>query len=170
MADLKLIENPIDVDWAALHAFVHRTYAYMDARIDPPSSLHKMDSTSFEEKAKSETLIIARLEAELVGCLFCRPQDDWLYVGKVAVDGAHQGRGIGRALFVRAFDLAARMDLLGLELETRVELIENHRTFEKLGFQKIGENAHSGYDRPTSIRMRAVIETRGPDPVYGSVT
>ena len=41
-----------------------------------------------------------------------------------------------------------------LELETRVELTENHRTFESLGFNKVAEHAHEGYDHPTYIRMR----------------
>lgn len=44
-----------------------------------------------------------------------------------------------------------------LELETRIELTENHRAFEKMGFHKTGETAHDGYAHPTSITMQKAL-------------
>ena len=44
-----------------------------------------------------------------------------------------------------------------LELQTRIELTENHATFGALGFKKIAETAHPGYSRPTSITMRKLV-------------
>ena len=41
-----------------------------------------------------------------------------------------------------------------LELETRIELTENHETFAAMGFVRTAEHAHAGYDRPTSITMK----------------
>ncbi|MFN7434077.1 MAG: N-acetyltransferase, partial [Betaproteobacteria bacterium] len=41
-----------------------------------------------------------------------------------------------------------------LELQTRIELTENHATFAALGFAKVAETAHPGYARPTSITLR----------------
>ena len=93
----------------------------------------------------------------MVGCMFCRREDPWLYVGKVAVEETVQGQGVGRKLFDAAFDLARQMGFDGLELETRIELVENHQAFANLGFVKVGEDAHEGYDQPTSIRMRAQL-------------
>ena len=153
--NLEIIVSPENVDPALLRNLVHRAFAYMDSRIDPPSSLHRMSVADFAQKMKDETLIVANMNGEMVACLFCCTESDWLYVGKVAVDNQMQGRGIGRKLFDQAFKIATQHGLLGLELETRVELLGNHRTFEKLGFEKVGENAHEGYDRPTSIHMRA---------------
>jgi phosphinothricin acetyltransferase len=46
-----------------------------------------------------------------------------------------------------------------LELQTRVELIENHKTFGALGFEKVAETAHPGYSRPTSITMQRSIRS-----------
>lgn len=157
MADPQIVENPTDMDWAELHALIHQAYAYMDGVIDPPSSLHRMSVADFAQKARDETLIVAKLDGQLTGCLFCRREQDWIYVGKVAVSPDHQGKGICKALFAHAFNLAKSQGCKGLELETRIELVKNHRTFEKLGFAKVGDNAHEGYDRPTSIRMRATI-------------
>ena len=44
-----------------------------------------------------------------------------------------------------------------LELSTRIELVENHATFARMGFAKTAETAHEGFDRPTSIVMRAPV-------------
>lgn len=44
-----------------------------------------------------------------------------------------------------------------LELETRIELLENHATFAALGFVRVTESAHPGFSRPTSITMRKPV-------------
>lgn len=160
VADLQIVENPAKVDWAHLHDLLHRSFAYMDGRIDPPSSLHRLTVEGLADKAKDETLVLAHQDDGLVGCMFCRSETPWLYVGKVAVEQHLQGQGIGGSLFRHAFEMAMRDGYEGLELETRVELIENHQAFGKLGFVKVGEDAHAGYDRPTSIRMRAPLRSR----------
>jgi ribosomal protein S18 acetylase RimI-like enzyme len=77
-----------------------------------------------------------------------------LYVGKFAVAPGAQGRGIGRQLMHAAESFARDRGLATIELETRIELVENHATFAALGFRKVAEKAHPGYDRPTSITMR----------------
>lgn len=159
MAELSIIEDPEQVDWAHLHDLLHRSFAYMDGRIDPPSSLHRLTVDGLAQKAKDETLILASQDGKVIGCMFCRKEMPWLYVGKVAVEEDLQGQGIGARLFDHAFKMAMRDGFEGLELETRVELIENHRAFGKLGFVKVGEDAHAGYDRPTSIRMRAELKS-----------
>ena len=75
-------------------------------------------------------------------------------MGKVAVAPSARGKGVARALFEAAEAMARKHGRGFLELQTRVELVENHATFAVLGFQKVGESAHPGYDRPTSITMR----------------
>ena len=153
-----IIENPQNVDWHALRAFVLNAFAYMDARIDPPSSIHRMDAKAFQQKALDETLVTANIEGKMIGCTFCRNEPEWLYVGKVAVDDKMRGRGVARKLIDHAFQMARKSDLLGLELETRIELVENHRTFERLGFIKEAEYCHDGFKNPTTILMRATLK------------
>ena len=133
---------------------LHAAFAFQHDRIDPPSSLHKFDANSIAVKAKDEYLFLAFDDGELVGCIFARPQPGSVYVGKLAVWPERQGQGTGRRLMQAAEDLARRSGLAALELETRIELTENHMTFAALGFVKTAELAHEGYDRPTYIRMR----------------
>lgn len=158
--DVKVIVAPPGFDdWAGLLALLHAAYAYMAPRIDPPSSLLRMDAAQFERKSRDETLIIATFGDRLVGCAFAAVRDDCVYVGKLAVDASLRGRGIARRIFEAADGIAQAHGKAFLELETRVELTENHRTFGALGFIKIAESAHAGYSRPTTLRMRrAVVE------------
>ncbi len=129
----------------------------MQERIDPPSSLHRLDICSLQEKARVETLVLAVSGSKPVGCLFANHTRSLLYVGKLAVDSAYRGQGIARRLMDTAEAIARAETITLIELETRVELIENQRLFEHLGFLKTAENAHEGYDRPTSYTYQKVI-------------
>jgi ribosomal protein S18 acetylase RimI-like enzyme len=141
-------------DWDGLLQLLRAAFAYQEHRIDPPSSVYRLDARSLEEKSSQEHLFLASVASELAGCVFVDEQPRLLHVSKLAVWPQLQGRGIGRHL-MRAVEVFAReTGRTVLELETRVELTENHRTFESLGFSKVSEHAHGGYDHPTYIRMR----------------
>lgn len=141
-----------DTDWNAVLALLRRAFAYMDGRIDPPSSLHRLSAGDLA--AHPGTCLLAREGAALIGCVFCKPQGDTLYICKLAVDPAQQSRGVGRRLVEQAAAEARAFGQAALVLQTRIELTANHAAFARLGFEKIGETAHTGYDRPTSITMR----------------
>lgn len=143
--------------WDELHALLMANFAYMADRIDPPSSLLRMDPGTLAEKARSETLLLATDKDRIVGCLFLRAEPEALYAGKLAVDPAFRGQGVARRLLVEAENEARAAGLPFLELQTRVELTENHETFARLGFVKTAETAHAGYAHPTSITMRRPV-------------
>jgi len=153
--------HPETVDWPALLAFIHEAFAYMNGRIDPPSSLHRLSANDLAGKAMQEVLLLVRegedLESNLLGCMFCRQEGMRLYIGKLAVAHSNRGQGIGRLLLRHAHRLAKRKGCKLLELEARVELVENHKTFERWGFVKTSENAHAGYPSPTSITMQSPV-------------
>ncbi len=141
-------------DWPALLAMIRRAFAFMEGRIDPPSSLHRLNAAALAKKARDEICLLARSDEQVVGCVFCRPQADHLYIGKMAVEPHRQGQGIGRWLMISAEDQARWLGLPAIELETRIELTENHAAFARMGFTPTGQTSHPGYDRPTSITMR----------------
>jgi GNAT superfamily N-acetyltransferase len=153
--EVRIVVGPRDFrDWPGLLALLHANYAYMAARIDPPSSLLRMDAAEFEKKSREETMILAWAGERLAGCLFAALREDCVYVGKLAVDAPFRGRGIARRLMLAAEALARAHLRPFMELQTRIELTENHAAFASLGFAKVNEYAHPGYDRPTSITMR----------------
>lgn len=160
-ASVRVALAPADfADWTALLALLRESFAYMDSRIDPPSSLREMGIAELRAKARAESLIVAVDEAGLVGCAFAAIQAGCVYVGKLAVAERARGRGIARQIVGIAESLAGDNGRQCLELRTRIELVENHRAFAALGFAKVGETAHPGYGRPTSITMRKRLAAR----------
>jgi len=141
-------------DWDTLHGLLAQSFAAMEARIDPPSSMTQLTPALLRDKAAEELLLTARSGDRLVGTAFVKPHTDWAYVGKVAVAVDMRRRGISRRIFeiISAHGLAAGWRYV--ELQVRVELTENHATFGAFGYLKTGESAHPGYDRPTSWTMR----------------
>jgi len=148
---------PDFTDWERVRALILAAFASMEGRINPPSSALRLTAQSMKTDAEKGALLLAEHGDDLVGCVFAQTKGDALYIGKLAVRPGLQGAGIGRKLVDAARSEARRLGLGMLELQTRVELIENHATFARMGFVKTGETAHDGFDRPTSITMRAPV-------------
>lgn len=156
--NIRRIDSGFD-RWDDLLALILSSFAYMNGRIDPPSSAIALTSSSLARKAQAEIAFLALDGEMLVGCIFLRPETDCLYIGKLAVRPGAQGRGIGRQLLEVAEETARSLKLSTLRLETRIELVENHATFAHWGFAKTAENSHVGFARTTSIEMRKVLRT-----------
>lgn len=136
-------------EMAAVHRLLVASFAYMDGRIDPPSSLRAMGVAELGALAQAGP-------AWVIGdppraCVFAREIGDRLYLGKLAVAATARGQGLARRLIRAAEDEARSRGLRALELKTRVELVENHAAFARLGFVETGRSAHPGHDRPTSL-------------------
>ncbi|WP_026616719.1 GNAT family N-acetyltransferase [Ensifer aridi] len=137
-----------------LLSLILSSFAYMDGRIDPPSSAHTLTVASLRRKVVDEIAFAVTTGRELLGCVFCKPEPDCLYIGKLAVAPKAQGRGVGRMLLAVAEETARALALPALRLQTRIELTENHAAFAALGFVETSRSAHPGFTRPTSIEMR----------------
>ncbi len=144
--------------WEAVHALLVAAFAYMDGRIDPPSSLHAMDVAAIRAKAAEETVVVVTEGARTIACGFCTPREGALYIGKLAVDAAWRRRGLLGCMVDIAEELARSMGLPFLDLEVRVELVENQRAFEALGFRQVRAQCHPGYDHPTNLLMRRPVQ------------
>lgn len=141
--------------WPAILSLLHSEFAYMEGRINPPSSLHSLTPEALTRQ--TETGEIWVIGAPPVACVFLTPKHGALYIGKLAVAAQHRGQGHARALIDLAEDRARALHLPALELQTRIELTENHATFRALGFHEVARTAHPGHDRPTSITFRRSI-------------
>ncbi|CAN0587108.1 unnamed protein product [Ectocarpus sp. 12 AP-2014] len=141
-------------------ALIRDAFGYMDGRIDPPSSMHRLSDRSLS-RAASEGELWA-IGTPPLACVVLSEKPGALYVGKLAVVAASaRGQGLARALIDLAEARARLRGLPVLELQTRVELNENHATFARLGFTEVGRTAHEGYARPTSITMRKTVAAPG---------
>jgi GNAT superfamily N-acetyltransferase len=156
--DRKVIMTPIKAEnpypWDEVLNLIQTSFAYMESRIDPPSSMHSLSVENISEHSKVGEIWVIESDDIPIACMFLTPKAHALYLGKLAVSDTYRGLGLARKFIECA---TARAHVLGhnkLELETRIELTENHRAFEKMGFHKTDETAHAGYDRPTSITMQ----------------
>ncbi|MEX2518945.1 MAG: GNAT family N-acetyltransferase [Paracoccaceae bacterium] len=143
-----------DEDWPAIRALVAEAFAFMEGRIDPPSSIRRWTAATFAAEAAAGAGFLAENAGALIGCIFTRTKGDALYIGKLAVRPGQRGGGVARALIDAAEAEAEARGLKALTLQTRIELVENHATFTRLGFEEVGRSAHAGYARPTSVSFR----------------
>lgn len=155
---------PRFTQWAELWALLLAAFEYQRARIDPPSSLYRLDAESLAQKAQDEALFLAVESGQLIGCAFAKVKPDCVYVGKVAVKPGRQGQGIGRRLMQAVERFAEATGRPVLELETRIELEENHKTFAAFGFVRTAEHAHAGYTRTTYITMQKPLRAAITSP------
>ncbi len=143
-------------DWGGLLALVQTAFAGMEGRITPPSSMHALTAGGIAGQARSGEVWV--IGAPPVACIFLTPKPDALYLGKLAVAASERGKGHARRLVDVAALRAKAFGLPAMELQSRIELVENHAIFRRLGFQQTGENAHPGFDRPTSMTFRRAVD------------
>ncbi|WP_340150902.1 GNAT family N-acetyltransferase [uncultured Sneathiella sp.] len=153
MVDIVMADEEFE-DWQALLSLLQDAFAYMEARIDPPSSLRLLNTKTIIDKAREETLLLAWEGSRLVGCCFLKDMDGKIYLGKLAIDPQTQKSGVGGLLVEFAKTVTKSRNRKIIELQSRVELTEVHEFFRRHGFRQTGTTAHKGYDRPTSITMQ----------------
>ena len=141
-------------------ALIQSVFAEHDGRVDPPSSMHRITLADLETAAQVSEVWVAGTPP--IACVILSVKGYALYLSKLAVKPSSRGTGLARRLVMLAEARAHALGLHALELQTRTEWTENHATFRKLGFEKIAETAHPGFDRPTSITMRKGL-TRSPN-------
>ncbi|TNJ48589.1 N-acetyltransferase [Phaeobacter sp. B1627] len=139
-------------------AVMQEAFASMEGRIDPPSSLHRL--TLADLVSQAETKEIWCIGAPPQACVILTASDDAIYIGKLAVAVSRRGTGLGRRLVDLAAERARALGLSALELQVRVELVENHVAFARMGFATTERTAHPGYDRATSLTMRRPVSPR----------
>ncbi len=134
-------------DWTALLALMKRAFAGMEGRIDPPSSLHKMTAQDLA-RHQGEVWVVGRPAR---ACMVLTPKPHALHLGRLSVDPPWQAKGYAHILIDHAKARARALGLPQLELQSRIELVENHAIFFALGFKQVGSTSHPGFEGPTSL-------------------
>ena len=134
---------------------IHDSFAYMEGRITPPSSIRDLDLAKLAAHTAAGELVV--IGDPPVAAMIMQHKGQALYLGKIAVDITQRGRGLARQLIVFATETAKKQGLDTLTLQSRVELAENHAAFRALGFVETGHTTHEGYDKPTSITFTKTL-------------
>lgn len=83
----------------------------------------------------------------VAGVLVLVPRDGYLLLDSAAVHPDAQGTGLGRALLVLAERRAVELGLPEVRLHTHVEMVENQRLYERIGYERTGRGTEGPYDR-----------------------
>lgn len=142
-------------DWQAILTLLQAEFAFMEGRINPPSSMHALTPATIATQARTGE--VWAIGTAPIACVFLTAKPAALYVGKLAVAASHRQQGHARRLIDLAEARARVLNLPTLELQTRVELVENQAAFRALGFVEVGRTAHPGFHRPTSITFRRAV-------------
>lgn len=146
-------------DFGPVLALIRGAFADMDGRIDPPSSMHRLTEADLARAATTGEVWVVEEDGRPIATATLDFSQNRVYLGKLAVRGDWRRKGLARALVRRARRRAKDLGLPAVEIRTRIELTENHRAFEAMGFVRAGESAHPGYDRPTSVLYRLAAGT-----------
>jgi len=144
-------------DWGAVLALIRAEFAYMEGQIDPPSSMYQLTDAAIAAQARADEVWL--IGAPPVACIFLTAKPPVLYLGKLAVASAMRRRGLAQGLMTVAEGRARALGLPVLQLQTRVELVENHAAFAAMGFRQTAATAHPGYESPTSLTFERPVSS-----------
>ena len=131
--------------------------AFGELAIDPPSSVLKETVVDFAARLKSETCFVIERDGGLIGSVFCIPDGDALYIGRLAVAPDWRRRGIANALIDAAKAEARRIGAKRMTLKARISLASNVELFRRHGFVITAQETHAGFSAPTSYAMELAL-------------
>ncbi len=155
-----IILRPATLDDAwVLADTIHAAFEEHRGKLVPESGAFRDTPESIAAELGQDTgAIIAQRNGSVVGCVMFRVYEGDLYFGRLSVLPEARGIGLSKRLIAAVEREARMMRLPGVRLGVRVALTDNQRLFESLGYREISREAHEGFDYPTSINMRKVIE------------
>ncbi len=144
---------PEDLDAAV--AVIHRAFATLAGRIDPPSAALRETPESLAARFdRGGAVFVARLDGEIAGAVCADPKPDGsIYLDRLAVDPELTGRGIARTLVEAVEDFARQQGRDRMTLGVRLVLTDNIALFHHLGYVETGRKAHPGFSEPTSMEL-----------------
>ena len=144
--------EPGDEAFVTTLDLIKSSFAFMTGLIDPPSSVERLTLKKLKRMAETGHVLV--IGKPVIACVVVTPLSHALYLGKIAVDPSMRGQGVVRALIEECDALAKDLGKNCLELQVRIELVQNEKVFTKLGFVKVSDDCHPGYDRVTEITMQ----------------
>ena len=128
--------------------------------LNPPSGAHAETVEDVLRVMSEGGALLAWVGDEAVGSLRYERKPDHLYVGRVSVLPAFQGRGIASAMMLEIEPIARAYGYETIRLGARLVLHSNITFYERLGYQVIDTRLH---DKGGSmvVEMMKRLENKG---------
>jgi GNAT superfamily N-acetyltransferase len=140
-------------DAARVRDVVRAAFAAQRRATRPPSSALRETEGSIAVKLADGGGFGAFAGGALAAVALRRFEGDALHLGRVAALPERRRRGLARTLIAACEAQARARGLKRMMLRVRLELPENERLFERLGFVRRRLEAHQGFEAPTTAVM-----------------
>lgn len=127
--------------------------------LDPPSGAHRETLDTIAKKLAEGGAFIAWKGETALGCVLIEPEEDALYLGRLAVLPQYRGLGVARLLIDAVENQARSAGLNKVTLSVRVQLLRNRAFFERLGYQFAAYHHHDGHSEPTFLTLEKSLST-----------
>jgi ribosomal protein S18 acetylase RimI-like enzyme len=126
-------------DAARLTELVQAAYGHYVERLGgPPRPL----TDDYADVVRSQRVVVAERSGQIVGLIVLQASEEGFVVDNVAVDPAHQGTGVGRALLEHAELAARREGFDAIHLYTHERMTENLALYRRVGYVEYDRRLH----------------------------
>ena len=132
-------------DFAAIESCARDAYAKYVERIGREPAPMVADFATQIDDGLVHVAVAA--DSALMGFAVFYPQGEAMHLENIAVAGAHQGKGVGKALIAHCEAEARQQGLACVELYTNQKMTENLTLYPTLGYEEIGRGSQDGFDR-----------------------
>ena len=158
-----VIEIGNHADCAEVLTILQAAFApYTDA-LQPPSGVVRETEQTLKEKLATNTLLIAKDDNKMVGCVFYMPHQGHpqnIYFGRLAVLPAYQKQGIARQLLAQVEQNGQQTGYKKVVLYVRKALPNNVWFFQSCGYEIYDEGIHTGFTEPTFYKMAKIVNPK----------
>jgi len=140
-----------------LLSLIHAAFGEYIGKLDPPSGAPNDTVERLLTHMQTAKAVIAEADGKPVACTFYDARGDHVYLFRLSVLPEHRRRGIAKMLIDYVEKKALEMGFTTVKLGVRTSLPQNQAYYERLGYEKVEEKYHPGYDRPTYVIMAKVV-------------
>ena len=141
----------------AVLAVMLAAFAQYRGTLVPESSAFKETPDTVRAKIARGGAVVAERDGRILATTLYEPEDDSLYIGRLAVLPEARRAGLAAVLIDAVEAIARARSIPRLTLSVRLALADNIRLFTRLGFRETGREAHPGFTAPTSMNMEKVL-------------
>lgn len=152
------IQQATEADAPTILSIVLEAFEQYRHTVIPTPSVFRETEQAILNKLSLGGGFVAYVNDVAVGCVLYETRDTYVYLGRLGVLPEYRQYGIGRQLMQTVEEKAEQLQYMQVRLNVRIGLAKNHRLFESVGYTKIAEYCHDGFDEPTYIEMAKDLE------------
>lgn len=151
------IQLASNADAETLVKILHDAFQEYDGVLIPPSGVHQESAESVRAKMQTGQWLLARCNGRAAGCVWCEPNDGYMYLGRLAVVPELRGRGIGNVLIDAVETRAREQGFARVRLGVRVALADMRAAYERRGYVFVETRTHEGFTEPTYVILEKTL-------------